>query len=216
LPDTFHYVGPIRKDSANDHAFPWEKLNGKPLIYASLGTVVNRNRPLYRLIAEACAELQENGVDAQLVLALGGADPALLGDVPGSPIVVRYAPQRQLLAKSWLTITHAGLNTTLESLSEGVPLVALPIAFEQPAVAARIRWTRTGEFASPSSVNAAKLRQMIIHVGFDPTYRQSAARMKAAMAATDGGEHAADIIEAVAETGKPVSTRTHTTPHALP
>jgi len=46
--------------------------------------------------------------------------------LPGSPLVV-YAPQLELLAKARLTITHAGLNTVLDSLSNGVPLVAIPI-----------------------------------------------------------------------------------------
>jgi len=45
----------------------------------------------------------------------------------GSPLVVEYAPQLELLAKARLTITHAGLNTVLDSLSNGVPLVAIPI-----------------------------------------------------------------------------------------
>jgi len=39
------------------------------------------------------------------------------------PLVVEYAPQLELLAKARLTITHAGLNTVLDSLSNGVPLV---------------------------------------------------------------------------------------------
>lgn len=37
-----------------------------------------------------------------------------------------------------------GLNTVLESLTYGVPQVAIPIAFEQPGVAARIGDRKTG------------------------------------------------------------------------
>lgn len=60
-----------------------------------------------------------------------------LPELPGNPIVVNYAPQLELLKIADLTITHAGVNTTLESLSNGVPLVAIPITNDQPGVAAR-------------------------------------------------------------------------------
>lgn len=205
LPKTFHYVGPLRRPVTCDQEFPWHRLDGKPLIYASLGTVVNRNPSPYRVIAEACAGLPAVGIQAQVILSLGGAEPGFLGDLPGSPIVVSYAPQRKLLARSILTITHGGLNTTLESLSEGVPLVAIPITFDQPGVAARIRWTLTGDFTSLSGLEASRLRNTIQRVTTDPIYRQSAARMKASIAATRGCEHAADIIEKVVETRNPVT-----------
>jgi UDP:flavonoid glycosyltransferase YjiC (YdhE family) len=112
----------------------------------SLGTLLNRQRHLYYTIAQTC-----DGVKAQLVLSLGGSG-SLDGpsSLPSSAVMVSFAPQRELLARAALTISHAGLNTTLESLSAGVPLVAMPITFEQPGIAARIRWTGVGESVSVS------------------------------------------------------------------
>jgi UDP:flavonoid glycosyltransferase YjiC (YdhE family) len=49
------------------------------------------------------------------------------------------------------------------------------------------------------------LRKTIRDVLSDPEYRSSAGRMKSAIAATRGGEHAADIIEKVLETRRPVT-----------
>ena len=46
--------------------FPWQKLDGRPLIYASMGTLQNRQKPIFETIAAACA-----GLDAQLRLSLG-------------------------------------------------------------------------------------------------------------------------------------------------
>jgi zeaxanthin glucosyltransferase len=212
LPETFHYVGPIERPAAPEPEFPWDRLDGRPLIYASLGTIVNRHPHFYLAIAQACADSKEAGIQAQLVISLGGADPRILGELAGSPIVVRYAPQRKLLARSFLTITHAGLNTTLESLREGVPLVAIPITFEQPGIAARIRWTRTGDFIHRLLFNTARLRETLERVVRDPVYRQSAGRMKAAIAATRGAEHAADIIQQVCATGRPVAAGRLTMP----
>ena len=192
LPECFHYTGPIRPPILPCE-FPWDRLDGRPLIYASLGTLFNQHRYIYRVIAEACA-----GLKAQLVLSLGGgAEAGEYPDLPGSPLVVKFAPQRELLMRAALTITHAGLNTTLESLGEGVPLVAVPITSEQPAIAARIRWTGTGDFISLSGLTAERLCSAIERVGGNPSYRQAAQRMKTAIGRTRGSERAVEVIEEI-------------------
>jgi zeaxanthin glucosyltransferase len=203
LPKCFHYVGPIRSP-AFACEFPWDLLDSRPLIYASLGTLFNQHKYIYRIIAEACA-----GLNAQLVLSLGGgAEAGEYSHLPRSPLVVKFAPQRELLAKATLTITHAGLNTTLESLNEGVPLVAVPITSEQPAIAARIRWTGTGDFIGLSHLTAKRLRLLIERILADPNYRSAAQRMKAAIRQTQGAAQAVEITEEVIRTGKPVLAET--------
>ena len=57
LPETFHYVGPLRFPGPEQVSFPWERLDGRPLIYASLGTLQNKTIDLFRCIAEACQGL---------------------------------------------------------------------------------------------------------------------------------------------------------------
>ncbi|MEO1339667.1 MAG: glycosyltransferase, partial [Cyanobacteria bacterium J06635_13] len=124
LPPYFHFTGSFADlRSRESVAFPYAKLTGQTLVYASLGTLQNRLLWIFEAIAEACSSL-----DVQLVIALGGgADLESLPTLPGEPIVVGYAPQLELLQKASLTITHAGMNTALESLSNGVPMVAIPI-----------------------------------------------------------------------------------------
>lgn len=129
LSQKFYYVGTFRdfllqKNASDiDKTFPFEKLNHKPLIYAGLGTLQNRLFDVFYTIAKACQHLA-----AQLVISLGGgADPSELPALPGFPIVVKYTPQEELLKRSVLTITHAGQNTVIESLTCGVPIVAIPI-----------------------------------------------------------------------------------------
>ena len=199
LPGCFHYTGPIGNTSRAAVPFPWDNLDGRPLIYASLGTV-NQHPRVYHAIAEACSRL-----NAQLVLSLGGAGSVeAFRDLPGSPLVVQFAPQLDLLQRAALTITHGGLNTTLESLAAGVPLVAIPINFDQFGVAARIRWTGTGEFVKLRGLTGQRLKIAVTNVLRNPRYREAARRMRESIAATKGSERAADIIEQVIETGKPV------------
>ena len=184
--------------------FPYEKLTGRPLIYASMGTTQNQLLWIFQMIAEACM-----GLDAQLVITLGGGvNLKSLPESPGNPIVVGYAPQLELLKKASLTITHAGLNTTLESLSNGVPVVAIPITNDQPGVAARIAWTGTGEVIPLGEVTGEKLQKAIIRVLTENSYKKNALRLQKAIHRAGGTKRAVDIIEQVVSTGKPVLTST--------
>jgi zeaxanthin glucosyltransferase len=201
LPQCFHFTGPYsRPDSREPASFPFEKLTGQPLIYASMGTLQNKLIGVFENIAEACV-----GLDAQLVIALGGGtDPASLPNLPGSPLVVGYAPQLELLQKATLTITHAGMNTALESLSNGVPMVAIPIANDQPGVAARIAWTGTGEVITLPKLSSSRLQVAIEKVLTQESYKQNAVKLQTAIRRAGGVSRAADIVEQVAQTGQPV------------
>jgi zeaxanthin glucosyltransferase len=204
LPQCFHFTGPYsRSDSREPADFPFEQLTGQPLIYASMGTLQNKLIGVFENIAEACV-----GLDAQLVIALGGGNPASLPNLPGSPLIVGYAPQLELLQKATLTITHAGMNTALESLSNGVPMVAIPIANDQPGVAARITWTGTGEVIPLAKLSSSRLQTAIEKVLTEDAYKQNAVKLQAAIRRDGGVSRAADIVEQVAQTGQPVLAQT--------
>jgi zeaxanthin glucosyltransferase len=201
LPECFHFTGPYTDSGSRQPvSFPYEKLTGQPLIYCSMGTLQNRQQHIFKCVAEACV-----GLDAQLVISLGNKDNLQsLQELPGSPLVVGYAPQLDLLKKASLVITHAGLNTTLESLSRGVPMVAIPITNDQPGVAARIAWTGTGEMLPLKSLDMPKLRSAITKVLREDSYKLNVLRLQEAINKAGGVNHAVDIIEQVVATGKPV------------
>ncbi len=190
LPHCFHYVGPLRH-SHRPVPFPWDKLDGRPLVYASLGTLQNQKEHVFRSFAEACRNL-----NVQLVITHGGGLPEqAASSFPGNPIVVSYAPQLEVLAKASLTLTHAGLNTVLDSLACGVPLVAIPITYEQPAIASRICWTGVGEVLALKDLSIPQLRRAIELVLQNPSYASHARRIRQAIAESGGVHAAADIIE---------------------
>jgi zeaxanthin glucosyltransferase len=192
IPEHLHFTGPWHVASARAAVeFPFEKLDGRPLVYASMGTLQNRQKHIFGIIAEACA-----GLDAQLVLSLGGGGkPEEVGKLAGEPIVVEFAPQLELLKRAALCITHAGLNTALECLANGVPMVAIPIANDQPGVAARIQWTGTGEMVSVSKLTAARLQSEVQRVLGDQGYREKAKKLQQAIRSRDAVSMAAGVIE---------------------
>lgn len=191
-PSCLHYVGPIVDGYGRRVPFPYERLNGRPLVYVSLGTLQDPASEYFRIIARACA-----GLRVQVVIAAGKNEPRTLRALAGSPIVVQYAPQLELLARASLTITHAGLNTVMQSLLFGVPMVAVPLTHDQPATAARIAWSGTGEVIPPKALTTERVVAAVRRVLDEPAFREKAARIRESVRAAGGAEKAADVVESV-------------------
>jgi zeaxanthin glucosyltransferase len=197
-------------------AFPWERLTGEPLIYASMGTLVNGLTDVFRIILKAAAAIPGR----QLVLSIGSnIQMDDLGPIPASVIVVSKAPQIELLKRAELCITHAGINTTLESLALGVPMVAIPVGFDQPGIATRIVYHGVGKSVPVALMNKEDLSGAIQEVLGNPSYRDTARRFQRMIAQTHGLDRAADVLERafqlVDESGvavweKPLDTDAHT------
>ncbi len=193
-PPGLYYTGPfVHAEQRPAVEFPWERLDGRPLIYASLGTLQNGSEDIFRTIADACA-----GLDAQLLISLGGGlDPGRLGKLKGDPLVVSYAPQLEILKRAALVITHAGLNTVLESLCEGVPLVAIPLGNDQPGVAARVKARSACVVVPRHRLKASRLRKAVLMVLHDAKYRNAAQVLQESIRRIDGPGSAATLIEQV-------------------
>jgi MGT family glycosyltransferase len=199
LPPTFHYVGPLFDDHASSMPFPFEKLNGRPLIYGSLGTLQNKDHEYFRIMGEACS-----GVNAQLVLSLGQIDARHIPRLPGDPIVVNYAPQTELLSRAALTITHCGMNTTQQSLYFGVPMIATPLTHDQPAIAARLARTGAGIVLPARRLTCDRLRAaMRAILAENSPHRVRARELQRASRDSGGINRAADIIEVSLTRGAP-------------
>jgi len=191
-PPRLHYTAPfLHAEQRPAVDFPWERLDGRPLIYASMGTLQNGSESIFRIIAESCATL-----DVQLLISLGGGiDPARLGTLAGNPLVVSFAPQLEILKRATMVITHAGLNTVLESLCEGVPMVAVPLANDQPGVAARVKARGACVVVPLRRLNPARLRKAVTLVLQDARYREAALALQRIIQPMDGPGCAADLIE---------------------
>jgi MGT family glycosyltransferase len=192
-PQHYHHTGPFHDGHGRIPSdFPWARLTGEPLIYASMGTLQNGLEPIFSTIAEAVGERP----GMQLVMSIGTAlNAEQVQSLPANAIVVNYAPQLELLKRSALCITHAGLNTALESLTQGVPMVAIPVTNDQPGVAERIAHGKTGAYVPLQQLTAPRLALLIDEVLGNPEYGQNAATMKQAINGSSGLEKAAGLLE---------------------
>ena len=187
-----HYTAQWHDDTVvGSHPFPWHRLNGKPIVFASMGTIRNDRPQVFRTIASACADF-----DFQLVISLGGnLQPEQLGHLPGHPIVVHFAPQVALLQQAAFVINCAGMNTTLDAIRYGLPIIAIPVAEDQPGVAARIAYAKLGIAIPIRKLSVDTLSGAIQRIISDSEYLEVAQALRARLARVDGAEMAATLVE---------------------
>ena len=115
--------------------------------------------------------------------------------MPSNAIIVNQTPQLEVLKRTSVCITHAGLNTVLESLAQGVPQVGIPITFDQPGVATRIAAKKTGVTMPFEKLTSDQLSTLLGEVLSNALYRENARKFQDVIAKTNGLSMAADLVE---------------------
>lgn len=185
-----HMVGPLREEEREED-IPFDIDPAKPFVFMSLGTLQGHRRSLFAAAARVCREL-----DVQLLVAHCGGLDRKQAEVLGATWVVDFAPQRAVLARADLCITHCGMNTVMDALEFGTPLLALPIAFDQPGVSARIVHHGVGLRLSTRLLTTGKMERAIGTLLSEPGYKKRAGEIGRTISAAGGLRKAADIIEA--------------------
>lgn len=184
-----HMVGPLRSENGKGE-LPYAVDPDRPFIFMSLGTLQGHRYRLFRAAAAACREL-----DVQLLVAHCGGLSKHQAESLGATWVTDFAPQRAVLERADLCITHGGLNTVMDALEFGTPLLALPIAFDQPGVSARIVHHGLGLRLSPHMLTVARMKTAIAALLSDPGYADRAREVGRAIVAAGGLSKAIEVIE---------------------
>lgn len=192
LPPWFHEVGPLRRVPDEANHLPYALDNSRPFVVATLGPLHGNRMNMFKRIARACKML-----DAQLLVihhdGLSHRQCALLLR-QGATWVTNSADQALLLQYADVLVTHGELDIVLEAVVAETPILVLPIAADQPGVAARVAYSGSGVHASRHS-SSRELEKHLRHVLENqwPHLEQLAD----AIHVMGGTQRAADIIEAV-------------------
>lgn len=202
LPPYFHHVGPLRSPvrSLNDER-PWPVERDRPFVFASLGTLQGHRFGLFQRIAKACRAL-----DVQLLVAhCGGLDDhqAKRLQAAGATWVTGFTSQPQVLRQADAVISHAGLNTVMDALVAGTPILALPIAFDQPGVAARVQHAGIGLHSWHRSRWQTLAHRLDILLTEDD-FKARLEVLDKELQLAGGAQRAAAIIEQAVARGRPV------------
>ncbi len=178
----FKFVGPSISTNREPVPFPFEELEDRPLVYASLGTVTNDRPDFFRSCVDAFA-----GLDADVVVSVGSkVDPASLGEPPDGCILARFVPQLEILQRASVFVTHGGMNSVNEGLYFGVPLVVAPQMAEQALVGRCVERAGAGICLGGGSVTPERLRAAVERVLMNGSCGASARILQGQLQAAGG------------------------------
>jgi MGT family glycosyltransferase len=199
--DSYLFAGyPIYARKETVH-FPYEALDGRPLIYIAFGTIFNNAAAFYEKCLQAFG-----GTEFQIVMSIGSTVAVeTLGNLPDNFIVSQYVPQLEMLKRADAFVTHGGANSIHESLCFEVPTVVLPQSFDQFMGAIAVEKAGTGIFMREPDIGADELAEAVRSVLQDPKYRDNCREINRSLKEAGGLDRAVDVVFAfVAEQKKVV------------
>jgi zeaxanthin glucosyltransferase len=193
------FVEPSVDIERRDPDFPWERLQeDRPLIYCALGSVapskyVRQITPFFQAFLDAMAERPH----WQGLLATGRHVDAGALRCPANVVMVPEAPQLRILARAALMVSHGGFSSVKECVFFGVPMVVLPMFYDQPGNAARVVHHGLG-VRGRFGVDPAKLGRWMDTVMGDPAYRDRVRRMSQILRDWEARSPGVELAERIA------------------
>jgi MGT family glycosyltransferase len=189
--DTIRFVGRTTSDMPAAESFPFAQAQGRPLIYVSLGTVINDAPEFFRTCINALANRDEF-----VIMSTGNRlNPDSFGELPENISIHSWVPQLDVLKRAALFITHAGLGSVHDGLYFGVPLLLVPQQEEQTLNALRVVELGAGLTLKKAQVNVETIRASVERLLTDPHFTVEAKRIGDTFRAAGGVARAADEIE---------------------
>lgn len=207
-PPQLHFVGPLRPDPIPWTPPAWWEMvanSDRPMVFVSQGSLRPDAGELMVPTIRALATL-----DAHVVVATGAAKPADLplllgGSVPTNTLVTDFVPYDLALARADCFVTNGGYTGVTLALRHGTPMVQAGITEEKSEIGARITWSGTGIRLRTSRPSPARIRRAVSRVLDDPRYAMAAGRLSRQAEGLDAGRMGAELLEQLAETGRPVT-----------
>ncbi len=118
-------------------------------------------------IAAAFAQLPQ-----KVIWRHTGPRPANLGN---NTLIVDWLPQNDLLGhpQTKLFVAHGGTNGVQEAIYHGVPIVGLPLAFDQPDNLSRMRAKGTAKIVDIATLDRTVFLEALKEVLHNPSYRRN-------------------------------------------
>lgn len=150
LDETSYFIGPHIEKRVVDEHFDFRKDKDKKLLYISLGTVFGKDLEFYH----HCIEAFKDSEEYQVIVSVGKFVniKEYFKEIPKNFSIYNYVPQTQLLPEVDVFISHAGLNSTTEGLTNGVPLVLIPQKYDQFDVARTVQRLNAGLFLNKNEI----------------------------------------------------------------
>jgi len=162
-----------------------------PLIYLSLGSLGSADVELMRTLIGSLTD-----VPYRVIVSMGPQHTEL--ELGANMVGEEFLPQASVLPQVDLVITHGGNNTVTEALHFGIPMIVLPLFWDQYDNAQRIDEVGFGRRLDTYGHEPAELHRAIDRLLADLPLADRLAATSRRLRASAGTERAADLITAVA------------------
>jgi len=191
-----HFVGPCVEAMKNLVPFPFDELDGRPLVVCAFGSMAHRYRG-HRNALCRILEIARERPQWQWVVSTGQAFSTST-DIPANVIAREWLPQWELLQRAALFITHGGMASVKESILAGVPMLIIPGACDQPGNAARVMHWGMG-LKIDAKATKGRLAGAIDRLLTEPGFRAATRKMQAHFIKDNESSRAEQLIEQTAE-----------------
>lgn len=189
--DSFCFAGPSLGERTNTGSLELEEADDRPLMLISLGTAFNAWPEFYQMCIDAFRDSEW-----RVVMSVGTSiEPESFTDVPDHFIIRQHVPQLDVLEKAQLFVSHGGMNSTMEAMNAGVPLVVVPQMEEQEITAMRVDELGLGVHLPPKEVSVSRLQKDVQKVYQDKNILSRVKNMQQKIEETGGAKQAAAAIE---------------------
>jgi zeaxanthin glucosyltransferase len=194
--DGRRYLGYPVDTNRREEPFDGDALEkGKPLIFCSLGSSAFFYPHATRFF-EAVVDASRKRADWQFILHVGDYQYAdKLGPAGPNLLIQKRVPQLSLLGRASVMVTHGGLNSVMECLHFGVPMVIVPGMRDQPGNAARAVHHGIAVTTSMARITPDKLVNLIARAMEDSGIRQCLKRMQQEITEEQDLENILQFIE---------------------
>ena len=180
-----------------DGDFPWQQLDdSKRLVYCTLGSLLPFKFParasqFFQMFMDAMAQRPA----LQGVVTIGNYLKADEFNCPPNVLIASHAPQVEVLNRASLMISHGGVTGVKESAFMGVPMLLIPVSYDEFGNAARVVYHGLGARLRLKEVSASELGRLIDTVLKDSSYSGRAKRMSEKLLALERESPGVAIVE---------------------
>ena len=163
--------------------------SGSPPIAFTPGSAMFFGQKFFAAAVDACRRLGRRGV---LLTRHAEQIPA---NLPENVIHVPFAPFGLLLPRCAAVVHHGGIGSTAQGLSSGIPQLLMPMNFDQPDNALRVKRLGTGDFLVPKRFTGETVAAALATLIDSPIVEKACRAVSQRVAAADALAQTAQCLE---------------------
>lgn len=193
LPSNYKFIGPVLSPRSQKIDFDWikfEKISqNRPKILVSIGTTFDhtQKKQFFNKVVEAFA-----GENITVIVV---SDPDLFENIPDNFIIQKHIPQLEIIQHMQAVVCHGGNNTVCETLSYGIPLIVIPIAYDQSFVSSCVTESGAGIRLNFNRFKTSHLKDAVHSVLNNDFYNKNAKIIQKSFEIAGGVSKGADYLQ---------------------